>query len=239
MYHSPRPFFDSVWPWFVASALAALLVLCITLRRSRWAVVPWVSFALGVSLCTFASAVILLIWSNAGHGGGAMFHPLAFARPIVVALIIGLPACVAVWWLRPAFGTLQRKHWIAAIIALPVSLLLLLNAPRIYNTDVVIQCEWRDGPPPQSVTLQETAQDGVTPIGTSIAADASHRFYITLNRRESFTAIISAPGYQSIRLWFFPQPERGIWVFFRGNEQLQLPLSSPGTQIIAMNKAPN
>ena len=239
MYHSHHSLFDSAWPEAVGIVLGALLLLHIFVRRSPWAVVPWLSIAVATSLGTFGLAAILLLLSTAGHGTGDMFHPLAFAGPVVVALVIGLPTCFVVWWLRPTFNLLQRKHWVAAILALPIFLILLLNAPRMYNTEVVIQCESRTDALPASVSMQQMENNEVIPIGTPVAADSAGRFHITLNRRESFTEIISAPGYQPIRIAFFPIAKKGFWLFFRGSEQLQLPLHSLGTQVVAMEKAPH
>jgi hypothetical protein len=220
--HSPSAWLASAGP-----VLLALFLLRLCLWRSPWALIPWLSLTAAVFLCTAGLAIgavgVLFTPSEP-----AVFHPIAFAGPLFAALLGGIVALTVLWFSRPRFPTLKRQHWTLAIISLPCAALSLFLSPNLFARDLTIHCSIPDGLPVPGFTLQRMQENQVVEDGPPLQS-ADGAFHIHLNSHESFTAGISAAGYQGRLICVFPIPKQNCWLVFEGGEPRRVPLTSPVT----------
>ena len=225
MLSTPHSF--SAWIASIGPVLVVLFLLRLSLWKSPWALVPWLSLTTAVSLCTAALAIgaigVLLTPSEP-----AVFHPIAFAAPLFAALLVGIVALTLLWFSRPHFPRVQRRHWTFAIIGIPCVALVLFLSPNLFSQDLTIHCRVPEGLPSPEFTLQRLQENQVVKDGPPLQS-ADGTFHIGLNSHESFTAGISAAGYQGRLICVFPIPRQNCWLVFEGGEPRRVPLKGPVT----------
>ncbi len=217
----------AAWIASIGPVLVVLFLLRLCLWKSPWALVPWLSLTTSVFLCTAALAIgaigVLLTPSEP-----AVFHPIAFAGPLFAALLVGIVALTLLWFLRPHFPCVQRGHWTLAIIGVPCVALAMFVSPNLFSQDLTIHCRVPEGVPSPEFTLQRLQENQVVKDGPPLQS-AGGAFHFRLNSHESFTAGISAAGYQGRLVCVFPIPKQNCWLVFEGGEPRRVPLKSPVT----------
>jgi hypothetical protein len=235
MYSTPHGLFDSAWPSSFGIVLGVLLLLRLCFRRSPWALVPWLPLTVAVLVCTaglLLGAVAILLTPSQP----AVFHPLAFAGPVFAALLVGVVALPLLWYSRPDFTSLERRHWTVSIIAVPCVAFAVLSSPYLFAHNLLIHCSVPEGHPTPQSTLQRMQENEVVKYGPPVES-AGGAFQLRLNSQEGFTAIISATGYRDQMINIFPLRKQNCWLVFEGGDphtfdggqQRRVPLSSPVT----------
>jgi hypothetical protein len=235
MHSTPHGLFDSAWPGSLGIVFGVLLLVRLCLWRSPWALVPWLSLTAGVLVCTVGLLIgavgILLTPSEP-----AVFHPLAFAGPVFAALLVGIVALALLWFSRPNFTRLERRHWTLSVTAVPCVAVAVLFSPSLFTHDLVINCGVPQGLPTPQFTLQRMQENEVVAYDAPLRS-AAGAFHVRLNSRESFTAILSASGYRDQMINIFPLRKQNCWLVFEGGdphtfaagEQRRVPLKGPVT----------
>lgn len=227
MFNTPHALFDSAWPFSVATVLGVLFILwlCLWIWGSPWSLVPWLGLAGAIVLLTFGLFVVSLnvIFTPRSPG---VFHPLAFAGLLFVALILGLLAAGVLWFTRPPAKSLKKMHWMAAILAIPVIATLILFSPYLYSRDLIIHCEVPDGTAFTEFELQRMQENEVIKHGVPVRSTGG-TFHLRLNTHESYTACIRAEGLEDRPINIFPHRDKGFWRFYGDGEPQELPLNKP------------
>jgi hypothetical protein len=239
MFSTPHALFDSAWPFSVATVLGVLFLLRLCVWRSPWSLVPWLGLAGATALLTLGLFIVSLLVILTPSSPG-VFHPLAFAGPLFVALILGIVATGVLWFTRPPAESLKKKHWTAAILAIPVTVALILFSPYFYSRDLVIHCKVTDGTASTEFELQRMQVNEVIKHGVPVRSTGG-TFHLRLNTHESYTAFIRAEGLEDRKIGIFPNRDKGFWIFFGDGEPQRLPLSKPVelTLLFEERKTPN
>lgn len=231
------PHSSSAWVVSIGPVLVALFLLRLSLWKSPWALVPWLSLTTAVFLCT-AGLGIVAIRILLTPSEPAVFHPLAFAGPLFAALLVGIALLTLLWLSRPHFAGVQRRHWTFAIIGVPCRALALFVSPNLFAQDLTIHCSVPEGLPSPEFTLQRMQENQVVKDGAPVQS-TDGAFHIRLNSHESFTAGISATGYEGRVISVFPIQRQNCWLVFEGAQPRRVPLKSPVTMDLKFEPSKN